>query len=42
VIEYLRSDDPAVQGAAVLELERRRLTPQEINLAIELLRGDTK
>jgi HEAT repeat protein len=23
-------------------LERRRLTPQEINLAIELLRGDTK
>jgi hypothetical protein len=42
VIEYLGSDDPAVQGAAVLELERRKLTPQEINLAIELLRGDTK
>lgn len=42
VIEYLRFDDPAVQGAAVLELERRKLTPQEINLAIELLRGDSK
>lgn len=42
VIEYLGSDDPAVQGAAVLELERRKLTPKEINFAIELLRGDTK
>ncbi|MEY4567892.1 MAG: hypothetical protein RLY14_2862 [Planctomycetota bacterium] len=42
VIEYLQSDDPAVQGAAILELERRKLTSQEINLAIELLRGDTK
>lgn len=42
VIEYLRSDDPSVQGAAVLELERRKLTPREINLAIELLRGDGK